>query len=50
MTYEKPAVVDYGSLLDVTAMVSGGGGEDGGSKLTTPFHHSDVFGQHPPGP
>ena len=30
-------------------MVTGGGGEDGGAKLSTPFHHSDLLGQHPPG-
>ena len=40
MAYEKPTVVDYGSLEDVTAATTIFGAEDGGSKLTQDQHHS----------
>ncbi|MFL5866376.1 MAG: lasso RiPP family leader peptide-containing protein [Thermoleophilaceae bacterium] len=40
MTYEKPIVVDYGRLQDVTAAITIVGTEDGASKLDTPNHHS----------
>lgn len=38
--YEKPLVVDYGTLVDVTAQLEGCMDEDGGSK-TTRQHHTD---------
>jgi hypothetical protein len=38
MRYEKPEVVDYGTLQDVTAALGLFGQEDGGSKIQ-PFHH-----------
>ena len=40
MAYEKPTVVDYGSLAEVTAATTIFGPEDGASKLTQDNHHS----------
>ncbi len=37
--YEPPAVVDYGSLTELTAALSVNGAEDGASKAI-PQHHS----------
>ena len=39
MAYEKPQVVDYGELGDLTAATSIGGVEDAGSK-NVEQHHS----------
>jgi len=39
MAYEKPTVVDYGGLSDVTEAVAIGGVEDGASK-NQEQHHS----------
>ena len=36
--YERPQVMDYGSLIDITEATSINGNEDGGSKLL--IHHS----------
>jgi hypothetical protein len=36
--YERPEVVDYGSLVDITEATALTGNEDGGSKLL--IHHS----------
>jgi hypothetical protein len=38
--YEKPVVVDHGTLVDLTAAIEGCLDEDGGSK-TTRQHHTD---------
>jgi hypothetical protein len=40
MTYQKPTIVDYGDLRDMTSAVTIIGSEDGASKLTTDNHHS----------
>ena len=40
MRYETPAVVDYGTLEDLTEATVIIGCEDGASKLTTSNHHS----------
>lgn len=39
MAYEKPRVVDYGELTDLTAATTIGGVEDGNSK-DVENHHS----------
>jgi hypothetical protein len=39
MAYEKPTVVDYGDLRDVTEAVTIGGPEDGNTK-DVEQHHS----------
>jgi hypothetical protein len=38
--YEKPVVVDHGTLLEMTAQLEGCNDEDGGSKSTRQ-HHTD---------
>jgi hypothetical protein len=40
VTYEKPVVVDHGTLLEMTAMLEGCNAEDGGAKNTRQ-HHTD---------
>lgn len=40
MAYEKPLVVDYGKLAELTAATSIFGPEDGASKLEQENHHS----------
>ena len=35
LTYEKPEIVDYGDLVELTANLGPGGSEDGGNKV---FH------------
>ena len=46
MTYEKPAVVDYGTLVEITAMMNVGGPVD--TYAAHPPGHSCPTG--PPGP
>lgn len=40
MVYEKPRIVDYGELVDLTAATLIAGTEDGASKLDVDNHHS----------
>jgi hypothetical protein len=44
MRYEKPVVVDYGTLLDLTEAMVRFGTEDGGNKFDTVDHHSLPIG------
>jgi hypothetical protein len=44
--YEKPAVMDYGELLELTAALGFFGSEDGGSK-DQPNHHGTTLPQLP---
>jgi hypothetical protein len=37
-TYEKPEIIDYGTLIDLTEASGASGTEDGGSKDSV--HHS----------
>jgi hypothetical protein len=41
--YCRPAIVDYGSLVELTEAIGVNGAEDGASKLI-PFHHSAPIG------
>jgi hypothetical protein len=40
LSYEKPAVIDYGTLLELTEATTITGPEDGASKIDTNNHHS----------
>jgi hypothetical protein len=40
MRYEKPVVIDHGTLTELTAATIQFGGEDGASKFDTVNHHS----------
>lgn len=46
MTYEKPRIIDYGDVRDLTESVWGCGHDDGASKSSTAFKVLSVpFGQ-----
>jgi hypothetical protein len=40
LRYERPVIVDYGTLLELTEATIRFGGEDGASKFDTVNHHS----------
>jgi hypothetical protein len=40
LRYDKPAVIDYGTLLELTEASFRFGPEDGASKIDTVNHHS----------
>jgi hypothetical protein len=40
-SYERPEVVDYGSVVEITEATGFTGAEDGGSKLL--IHHSSAI-------
>jgi hypothetical protein len=41
-TYETPAVIDYGTLLELTEGFAFRGVEDGGNKLTDAHHSGPI--------